>query len=44
MEAIDFESAFRYPFNRAVRLLNILWVFVPIIGWFALFGYGIKEV
>ena len=44
METIDFKSAFKYPFNRAKGLLNILWLFLPIIGWFALFGYGITIV
>ena len=44
MESIDFKSAFKYPFNRAAGLLNILWMFIPIIGWFALYGYGITIV
>ena len=44
MENIDFKSGFKYPFNRAVGLLNILWVLIPIVGWFALFGYGITIV
>jgi len=43
-EIVDFGSAFKYPFNRAVGLLNILWLFVPIIGWFALFGYSVTIV
>ena len=44
MNKIEFSSGFAYPFNRAVGLLNILWWFIPIIGWFALFGYGINIV
>ncbi|MBW2982118.1 DUF4013 domain-containing protein [Candidatus Woesearchaeota archaeon] len=44
METIYFKPAFKYPFNKASRLLNILWIFIPIIGWFALFGYGITIV
>jgi len=44
MGIIDFKSAFKYPFNRAKGLLNILWLLVPIIGWFILFGYGITIV
>ncbi|MBW2966356.1 DUF4013 domain-containing protein [Candidatus Woesearchaeota archaeon] len=44
METIDFKSAFKYPFNRAKGLLNILWLLLPIIGWFILFGYGITIV
>ena len=39
---LTFEDAFRYPFKRAVGLLNILWFFIPIIGWFALSGYAIR--
>ena len=41
-QAIDFKSAFKYPFNRPAGMLNILWVFIPILGWFALMGYGIR--
>ena len=41
MAIIDFKTAFYYPFNRPIGLLNILWVLLPIIGWFALFGYTI---
>jgi hypothetical protein len=41
-EALTFENAFHYPFNRAKGLLNILWFFIPIIGWFALGGYIIR--
>lgn len=44
MKQIDFKSAFKYPFNRPVGLLNILWLFLPIFGWFALYGYGIRIV
>ena len=38
-KALDFKSAFKYPFNRPAGLLNILWFLLPIIGWFALIGY-----
>lgn len=44
MEILKFETAFKYPFNRAVGMWNILWVFVPIVGWFALGGYSIRLV
>jgi hypothetical protein len=43
-ESLKFKSAFKYPFNKAVRMFNILWMFVPFIGWFALFGYGIEII
>jgi len=41
MTIIDFKTAFYYPFNRPAGLWNILWILLPIIGWFALFGYTI---
>lgn len=41
---LDFKSAFMYPFNRAKGMLNVLWMLLPIFGWFALFGYGIRIV
>lgn len=40
MEILDFKTAFKYPLNRPVGMLNILWLFVPIFGWFALWGYA----
>jgi len=43
-KALDFKSAFKYPFNRPAGMLNILWVLLPIIGWFALMGYSIRIV
>lgn len=42
--AVDFGSAFMYPFNRAKGMLNILWMLLPIFGWLALFGYGIRII
>jgi len=44
MKKLDFKTAFKYPFNRAKGMWNILWVFLPIIGWFALGGYSIRIV
>jgi len=44
MACLEFRSGFKYPFNRPAGLLNILWVFIPIFGWFALFGYSITIV
>ena len=43
-QAVDFKTAFKYPFNRPKGMLNILWILLPIIGWFALMGYTIKIV
>lgn len=41
---LSFGSAFGFPFNRAKGLWNILWILVPIIGWFALGGYCVRIV
>lgn len=44
METISFSEAFKYPFKRPKRLLYILLILLPIIGWFALFGYIVRLV
>ncbi len=44
METLDFKTAFMYSFNRPKGMLNILWVLLPIIGWFALGGYGVRII
>ncbi|MBU0687737.1 MAG: DUF4013 domain-containing protein [Candidatus Margulisbacteria bacterium] len=44
MKTLQFKTAFKYPFNRAIGMLNILWILIPIIGWFALGGYGIRII
>ncbi len=44
MKKLDLETAIEYPFNRAKGMWNILWIFLPIIGWFALGGYSVRIV
>jgi len=44
MDALDFKTAFKYPFNRAKGMWNILWILLPIIGWFTLGGYGVRII
>jgi len=44
MKKLDFKTAFKYPFKRAKGMWNILWILLPIIGWFALGGYGVRIV
>lgn len=44
MEKINFKTAYMYPFNRARGMWNILWFFVPVVGWFALGGYGVRII
>ncbi|MBT3582564.1 DUF4013 domain-containing protein [Candidatus Woesearchaeota archaeon] len=44
MTALDFDTAFRYPFKRKKALWNILWMFLPIIGWFVLIGYSVRII
>ncbi len=41
---LEFKDAFKYPFNRPGGMLNILWLLLPIIGWFPLFGYTIRII
>jgi hypothetical protein len=41
---LNFKTAFKYPFNRAKGMWNILWLLLPIIGWLVLGGYGIRIV
>jgi len=38
------KKGLKYPWNNASRLLNIFWILLPILGWFALGGYGKKIV
>jgi hypothetical protein len=42
MTPVTFGDAFNYPFRRFSGLFNILWVFVPILGWLLLYGYTLK--
>ena len=44
MKTLTFKQAFKYPFNRAKGMWNILWMFLPIVGWFVLGGYGIRII
>ena len=41
---LNFETAFKYPFNRLVGMWNVLWLLLPIFGWFAFGGYTIRIV
>jgi hypothetical protein len=40
MTYLDFSKGLIYPWNKPIRLLNILWFLIPVIGWLALVGYG----
>ncbi len=44
MKTLDFKIAFKYPFNRATGMWNILWALLPIVGWFALGGYHLRII
>ncbi len=44
METLTIKAAFKYPFNRAKGMWNILWILIPIIGWFALGGYIVRII
>lgn len=39
METISFSDAFKFPFKKPRRLLYVLLVLIPILGWLVLFGY-----
>ena len=41
---LEFKKGFHYPFNRSKAMWNILWLLVPIYGWFALGGYTIRII
>ena len=43
-EPLDIKTGFMFPFNRPKGMLNILWILLPIIGWFALGGYIIRII
>jgi hypothetical protein len=43
-DALKFNDAFSYPFNKAKRMWNVLWLFLPIFGWFALGGYSVRII
>ncbi len=44
MTELDFKTAFKYPFNRPKGMWGILWILLPIIGWFVLAGYGVRRI
>ena len=44
METIGFSEAFKYPFKVPKRLLYILWMIIPILGWLAISGYIVRLV
>lgn len=43
-QVLTFSDAFSYPFNKAKRMFNILWLFLPIFGWLALGGYSVRII
>lgn len=43
-DVLKFGDAFKYPFNKAKRMWNILWLLLPIFGWFALGGYSVRII
>ena len=42
--SLNFRYALTYPFRRPRGLCNILWCFVPIIGWLFFIGYAARIV
>jgi hypothetical protein len=43
-EVLKFSDGFSYPFGNAKRMWNVLWLLLPIFGWFALGGYSVRIV
>jgi len=41
---LTFKVAFKYPFNRAKGMWDILWILLPFLGGFILTGYTIRVV
>jgi hypothetical protein len=44
IETISFTDAFKYPYKVPVRILYVLLLIIPIIGWLILFGYIVRLV
>lgn len=42
--SLSFAQALKYPFRRPKRLATVFFVFVPIIGWLFIIGYGMRIV
>jgi hypothetical protein len=40
----DLANGLKFPWINGVRLFNILWILVPLLGVFALYGYSKKIV
>jgi hypothetical protein len=41
---LSLEQGLKYPWGKAKRLLNIFWILIPIIGYFAIIGYTKKII
>ena len=39
---VEFMQGLKYPWGNAKRLWNILWILIPILGWFAIINYSKK--
>lgn len=44
IETISFSDALKFPFKTPVRLLYVLWLIIPILGWLVLFGYVVRLI
>jgi hypothetical protein len=43
-QSLSIEHGLKYPWVKAERQWNILWILIPIFGWFALGGYTKKII
>ncbi|MFT4304740.1 MAG: DUF4013 domain-containing protein [Candidatus Woesearchaeota archaeon] len=39
MSSVSFGEGLKYPWKKPSRLWNILWILIPILGLFAIYGY-----
>jgi hypothetical protein len=44
MKEKTFEEGLKFPWGKAKRLWNILWILIPILGYFAIIGYTRKII
>ena len=44
IETLSLSDAFKYPFKTPTRLVYVLLLLIPILGWLVLFGYLVRLV
>lgn len=44
MAYLSLKQGIKFPWQKPRRLLYALWILVPIFGWFAMAGFGVKII